>query len=63
MEISCPYCSKRIFQVTVSRTYLVHLDMDPMDEKLVREEVTEVRCAGCSRILPPPLWESLRPQP
>lgn len=62
MEVFCPYCSKRIFQVTVSRTYLVHLDTDPADEKLVREEISEARCAGCSRILPPGLWENLRPQ-
>ncbi len=62
MEVFCPYCSKRIFQVTVSRTYLVHLDTDPVDEKCVREEINEARCASCSRVLPQGIWEEVRPR-
>lgn len=63
MNANCPYCSKPIFQITVSRTYLVRLDTDPADERCVREEISEARCAGCSRVLPPALWEELRPRP
>lgn len=62
MEASCPYCSKRIFQVTMRRTYRIHRDVDPAVEKCVREEIEEARCASCGRILPLGLWEELQVQ-
>ena len=61
MDTSCPYCSKRIFQVTVSRTYQVHRELDPVEERCVRERVEEARCSSCGRVLPEDLWEGLRP--
>lgn len=62
MDISCPYCSKKIFQVNMRRIYQVHRELDPIEERLVREEIEEARCLGCSRVLPPALWQGLRPE-
>ncbi len=63
MDVFCPYCSKRIFQVNMRRIYLVHRDTDPEEDTCVREEVEEARCSSCGRVLPQNLWEEVRPLP
>lgn len=63
MDFTCPYCSKRIFQVDMHRVYLVRRDTDPVEINCVREEVEEARCSSCGRVLPPSLWDKVRPRP